>query len=111
MRPAVTAVSGSTPSPLEHVPAKTGPLAVDARPRATLAKPPLAEVAESHARICGQRLQAEALPLGAPFELVREPPRFGLAPSRRDLVAPAAIRTLPAQVPLVRLLVDARHRC
>src|SRR5215470_20102795 len=57
----------------------------------------------------GQRLQAEALPLSASFELAREPTGFGLALRSRDLVAPSAIGALPAQVPLACLLVDARH--
>jgi len=44
-----------------------GALAVRARLRTALAQPPVTELAQGHARVGGQRLQPEALPLGAPL--------------------------------------------
>jgi hypothetical protein len=48
-------------------------LALHARRRALLLQPPAAQLAERHAGVAGERLEAVALALGPALEISREP--------------------------------------
>jgi hypothetical protein len=82
-----------------HVQPQTARLAEEARRRALLAQPPVAEIAERHRGVARQRLEALALPFRLPLEVEREPLRLRLCACRGALVVPRAGRISVAHVP------------
>ena len=73
-------------------------------------EPPAQQLRQRSASILGQsRLQPEPLPLGLLLKLRRNPPGLRLRARLGHLVAPPASRVLDPQIPLARLLIDARH--